>query len=70
MCLLQILLKNMDQVNTFPPVVCEVEVSEIFVLSGTIITEGDGDEYANWDENGTDQMSNSNIGSWENIWNE
>lgn len=52
------------------PVVCEVEVSEIFVLSGTIIKKED-DEYAGWeDEGNTDQMSNSNIGSWENIWNE
>lgn len=51
------------------PVVCEVEVSEIFVLSGTIINKDD--EYAGWeDEGNTDQMSNSNIGSWENIWNE
>lgn len=46
------------------PVVCEVEVSEIFVLSGTIINKDD--EYVDWPE----QMSNSNIGSWENIWNE
>lgn len=63
-------MKTIVKKEYIAPVVCEVEVSEIFVLSGTIITEGDGDEYANWDENGTDQMSNSNIGSWENIWNE
>lgn len=51
------------------PVVCEVEVSEIFVLSGTIIKKDD--EGADWGDDGfTDQMSNSNIGSWENIWNE
>ena len=64
-------MKTIVKKEYIAPVVCEVEVSEIFVLSGTIITEGDGDDYADWGDDGfTDQKSNSNIGSWENIWNE